>query len=116
MVPFVTGPEKLLYLHLISMFQQFGENMIKLSVNTIFRDLLILMLIFGSRPKNVRQTGVTSPITAEWNSSVGTSCMIPIVYPKCRVPDVLQGHELFNKVTRLEITPDPEQSFLSQVL
>lgn len=31
--------------------------------------------------------------------------MIPIVYPKCRVPDVLQAHELFNKVTRLEITP-----------
>ena len=82
------------------------------------------MLIFGSRPKNVRQTGVTSPITAakdrtvqtQWNSSVGTSCMIPIVYPNCRVPDVLQAHELFNKVTRLEITPDPEQSFLSQVL
>ena len=82
------------------------------------------MLMFGSRPKNVRQMGVTSPITAakdrtvqtQWNSWVGTSCMIPIVYPNCPVPDVLQAHELFNKVTRLEITPDPEQSFLSQVL
>ena len=72
MVPFVTGPEKLLYLHLISMFQQFGENMIKLSVNTIFRDLQILMLIFGSRPKNVRQTGVTGPITAAKYRTVQT--------------------------------------------
>ena len=82
------------------------------------------MLIFGSRPKNVRQTGVTGPITAakdrtvqtQWNSSLGTSCMIAIVYPNCRVPDVLQAHELFNKVTRLEITPDPEQSFLSCIV
>jgi len=37
-------------------------------------------------------------------------------FTKCGVPNVLQAHELFNKVTRLEITPDPEQSFLSQVL
>ena len=37
-------------------------------------------------------------------------------FTKCGVADVLQAHELFNKVTRLEITPDPEQSFLSKVL
>ena len=37
-------------------------------------------------------------------------------FTKCGVPNVLQAHELFNKVTRLEITPNPEQSFLSQVL
>ncbi|KAM7427906.1 Serine/threonine-protein kinase RIO3, partial [Porites harrisoni] len=36
-------------------------------------------------------------------------------FTKCGVPDVLQAYELFNKVTRLEITPDPEQSFLSQI-
>lgn len=36
-------------------------------------------------------------------------------FTKCGVPDVAPAHELFNKVTQLDISPNPEQDFLSQI-
>ena len=36
-------------------------------------------------------------------------------FTKCQVPDVLPAHNLFNKVSQLDITPSTEQGFLSQV-
>ena len=36
-------------------------------------------------------------------------------FTKCRVPDVLAAHELFNKVSQLDIAPNTDLDFLSQV-
>ena len=36
-------------------------------------------------------------------------------FTKCQVPDVLPAHDLFNKVSQLDITPSTDQGFLSQV-
>jgi len=36
-------------------------------------------------------------------------------FTKCRVPDILAAHNLFNKVSQLDITPSTDQDFLSQV-
>lgn len=36
-------------------------------------------------------------------------------FTKCRLPDVLAAHDLFNKVSQLDITPSTDQDFLSEV-
>lgn len=36
-------------------------------------------------------------------------------FTKCRVPDVVAAHDLFNKVSQLDITPSTDQDFLSQI-